>query len=68
MKYIESLGGSYFHTHPTLEKLNGLDNEHVIVDFEAYDDIICFFKNNKEALKMFEEYVNLEFINMKNYY
>jgi hypothetical protein len=68
MKNIKTLGYNYFHRHPKLEKLTDLDVEHVIIDFEAYNDVICFFNNNKEALKMFCDYVNLEFTNQKSYY
>lgn len=67
MKDVRTLGYNYLHTHPSLEKLSGLDDKHVIIDFEEYDDIICFLKDNKEALKMFEDYVNLEFTNSKYY-
>lgn len=45
------IGQNFLHTHPTTEKMLGVDEEHVIVDKKDFYQILDFFRKNPELLK-----------------
>jgi len=49
------IGVNYLHNHPTTEISLQLDEEHVIVDRNEWEEVIRFFQNNPALLKNINE-------------
>jgi hypothetical protein len=46
-KKIKQLGVDYFHSHPTIETVKGIDKNHVIVDREEYLEVLDFLRASR---------------------
>ncbi len=50
MKMNKVLGYNYFHTHPKMEKMLKVDNDHVIIDKNEYYEVLESLKNSTELV------------------
>jgi phage pi2 protein 07 len=54
------LGINFLHTHPTLERVMGISDDHVILDKDEYETILEYVRKDINFVQWLDEKYNYE--------